>query len=174
MTIVARVPQLKPDTVILGALPHLGLDVTAKALSDRAGIRWDESDKHQPSTVAVVQLGPDEPVFALEADSNQPDAGVEVLSGPELTDGAVVRLLDALSVDDEDVVDLVTGRPYRERDRTREDMVLDIVRAQPGITVPEVADRLGTTPGGSLYRVVGRLSERGVVRKDKRELQPLL
>lgn len=61
-----------------------------------------------------------------------------------------MRLLGALSVDDEDVVDLVTGRPYRERDMTREDMVLDIVRAQPGITVTEVANRLGTTPGGSL------------------------
>lgn len=95
MTIVRGVPQLEPDTVIPGALPRLSLEVSAQELSGRAGIEWDEPDEQHPSTVAVVHLGRNEPVFALEADSNQPDAGVEVLAGSEVTDTAVLHLLAA-------------------------------------------------------------------------------
>jgi DNA primase len=53
----------------------------------------------------------------------------------------------------------------------REQQVLDLVRGRPGITVREVGKELGVDPTG-LYRVVGRLEQRGELRKKGRNLQP--
>jgi transcriptional regulator with GAF, ATPase, and Fis domain len=52
----------------------------------------------------------------------------------------------------------------------REQQVLELVGARPGITVREAGESLGVDPT-SLYRVVRRLEERGQVRKDGRSLQ---
>ena len=53
----------------------------------------------------------------------------------------------------------------------REQQVLELVRGRPGITVREVGNELGVDPTG-LYRVVGRLEQRGELRKKGRNLQP--
>jgi transposase-like protein len=49
--------------------------------------------------------------------------------------------------------------------------MLALVREHPGITVAEIAQRLGIDATG-LYRVVHRLTEAGEVRKDGRRLYP--
>jgi uncharacterized membrane protein len=53
----------------------------------------------------------------------------------------------------------------------REQQVLELVRGRPGITVREIGNELGVDPTG-LYRVVGRLEQRGELRKTGRNVQP--
>ena len=53
----------------------------------------------------------------------------------------------------------------------REQQLLELVRGRPGITVREAGNELGVDPTG-LYRVVGRLEQRGELRKKGRNLQP--
>jgi transcriptional regulator with GAF, ATPase, and Fis domain len=53
----------------------------------------------------------------------------------------------------------------------REQQVLELVRARPGITVAEAGKELGVDPTG-LYRVVHRLEQRGDVVKTGRALEP--
>ena len=70
-----------------------------------------------------------------------------------------------------------TQKPVPPRSRSnsrpgqREQQVLELVRGRPGITVREVGNELGVDPTG-LYRVVGRLEQRGELRKKGRNLQP--
>jgi hypothetical protein len=70
-----------------------------------------------------------------------------------------------------------TRKPARRGSRSnsrpgqREQQVLELVRGRPGITVREVGNELGVDPTG-LYRVVGRLEQRGELRKKGRNLQP--
>jgi hypothetical protein len=63
----------------------------------------------------------------------------------------------------------------RGRGRTapgqREEQLLMLIRERPGITVAEAGKALSVDPTG-LYRVVGRLEQRGEVRKNGRELHP--
>ena len=54
----------------------------------------------------------------------------------------------------------------------REQQMLALVRERPGITVAEVAQRLGVDATG-LYRIVRRLEERGSIRKNGRNLEPV-
>jgi transposase-like protein len=53
----------------------------------------------------------------------------------------------------------------------RQQQMLALVREHPGITVAEIAQRLGVDATG-LYRVVHRLTEAGEVQKDGRRLYP--
>ena len=60
------------------------------------------------------------------------------------------------------------GRRRRRRRRaggTASDRVLEIVRQNPGITVSEAGDRLGSTQKNYLYRVFHNLTEDGAVQK---------
>lgn len=54
----------------------------------------------------------------------------------------------------------------------REEQLLALIRERPGITVAEAGRTMSVDPTG-LYRVVGRLEQRGEVRKDGRQLQPV-
>ena len=54
----------------------------------------------------------------------------------------------------------------------RDEQLLALVRERPGITVREAGHALSIDPTG-LYRVVGRLEQRGDVRKNGRQLQPV-
>lgn len=59
-----------------------------------------------------------------------------------------------------------SGRPRRTRgDNTRAAQTVEIVRAQPGITIPELASHMGIKPN-YLYRVLPQLADEGKVRKD--------
>lgn len=53
----------------------------------------------------------------------------------------------------------------------RRDQLMEVVKAQPGITVREVGTRLGVDPT-SLYRIVHKLEQDGALRKNGRELLP--
>jgi hypothetical protein len=53
----------------------------------------------------------------------------------------------------------------------REQQLLELVRGRPGITVREAGNELGVDPTG-LYRVLGRLEQRGDLRKQGRNLNP--
>ena len=70
-----------------------------------------------------------------------------------------------------------TRKPAATRSRSnsrpgdRDQQVLELVRGRPGVTVREVGNELGLDPTG-LYRVVGRLEQRGELRKTGRNLQP--
>src|SRR4051794_7738534 len=62
------------------------------------------------------------------------------------------------------------ARPRSQaRPGERHEQLLDLVRAQPGITVREIADRLGVDPT-SLYRFVRELTADGRLVKDGRRL----
>ena len=75
-----------------------------------------------------------------------------------------------------------SGRPSQKRSAgagrataspgQRGERLLALVRERPGITVAEAGKEFGVDPT-SLYRVVKRLEERGEVRKDGPNLQPV-
>ncbi|MEO8969753.1 MAG: hypothetical protein ABI355_19110 [Solirubrobacteraceae bacterium] len=66
-------------------------------------------------------------------------------------------------------------RPGRPRGRrggnTRSNQALELVRAQPGITIPEIAESLKIEPN-YLYRVMPKLVGDGVVRRDGQGWHP--
>jgi hypothetical protein len=69
-----------------------------------------------------------------------------------------------------------TGRrPGRPRGRrggsTRANQALELVRKQPGITIPQLAEAMGIEPN-YLYRVMPRLVEEGSVKRDGQGWQP--
>jgi transposase-like protein len=68
-----------------------------------------------------------------------------------------------------------SGRAARRRQAAgpgqRQQQMLALVVEQPGITVAEIAQRLGVDATG-LYRVMHRLTDTGEVRKDGRRLYP--
>jgi predicted Rossmann fold nucleotide-binding protein DprA/Smf involved in DNA uptake len=58
------------------------------------------------------------------------------------------------------------GRPRGTRgDNTRATQAVELVRAQPGITIPELAQHMGIKPN-YLYRILPQLEEDGRVRRD--------
>jgi hypothetical protein len=58
------------------------------------------------------------------------------------------------------------GRPRGQRGgKTRSTQALDLVRNQPGITIPEIATAMKIEPN-YLYRVMPKLTSDGVVRRD--------
>ncbi len=64
------------------------------------------------------------------------------------------------------------GRAGRPRGSgTRGNQALDIVRAQPGITIPEIAEKMGIQQN-YLYRVLPGLAQDGLVEKQGRGWHP--
>jgi CRP-like cAMP-binding protein len=61
------------------------------------------------------------------------------------------------------------GRPRGSG--TRGNQALDIVRAQPGITIPEIAEKMGIQQN-YLYRVLPGLAQDGLVEKQGRGWHP--
>lgn len=69
-----------------------------------------------------------------------------------------------------------TGRrPGRPRGRsgsgTRATQALELVRSQPGITIPQIAEKMGIEPN-YLYRVMPRLLNEGQVKRDGQGWHP--
>lgn len=65
-----------------------------------------------------------------------------------------------------------TGRRGRPRGSgTRSKQALELVRARPGITIPEIADAIGIQQN-YLYRVLPALQKDGLVRKEGRGWHP--
>ena len=62
-------------------------------------------------------------------------------------------------------------RPTRRRDNTRAVQALDLVRKQPGITIPELAQAMKIQPN-YLYRVLPRLASNGEVTRDGQGWHP--
>lgn len=66
-------------------------------------------------------------------------------------------------------------RPGRPRGRrggnTRSNQALELVRSEPGITIPQIADRLGIEPN-YLYRVMPKLVSDGEIRRDGQGWHP--
>jgi hypothetical protein len=65
------------------------------------------------------------------------------------------------------------GRPRGGRggDNTRASQTVELVRAQPGITIPELADHMGIKPN-YLYRVLPQLADEGKVRRQGKGWHP--
>ncbi len=64
------------------------------------------------------------------------------------------------------------GRPRRgSGESTRATQTIELVRAQPGITIPELADHMGIKPN-YLYRVLPQLADAGKVRRDGKGWRP--
>lgn len=64
------------------------------------------------------------------------------------------------------------GRPRGRRGgNTRGNQALDLVRARPGITIPQIAEQLGIEPN-YLYRVMPKLVEEGKVKRDGQGWHP--
>ena len=58
------------------------------------------------------------------------------------------------------------GRPRgRSRGGTRANQALELVRSQPGITIPQIAEKMGIEPN-YLYRVMPRLLTDGQVKRE--------
>ncbi len=66
-----------------------------------------------------------------------------------------------------------TGRRGRPKGSgTRAKQTLELVRAQPGITIPQLAEAMGIKQN-YLYRVVPDLVKDGQIRREGRELHPV-
>lgn len=64
------------------------------------------------------------------------------------------------------------GRPRgRSRGGTRANQALELVRATPGITIPQIAEKMGIEPN-YLYRVMPRLLTDGQVKRDGQGWHP--
>ena len=64
------------------------------------------------------------------------------------------------------------GRPRgRSRGGTRANQALELVRATPGITIPQIAEKMGIEPN-YLYRVMPRLATDGQVRREGQGWHP--
>ena len=61
-----------------------------------------------------------------------------------------------------------TSRTRSTRGGTRADQALELVRQNPGITVPEIGERLGFEQKNYLYRVMHGLEAKRAVRKQGR------
>jgi len=61
-----------------------------------------------------------------------------------------------------------SGRRRRRRGGTRAEQALNAVRQQPGVTVNELADKVGIKQKNYLYRVMNSLESDGAVRKEGR------
>jgi hypothetical protein len=58
------------------------------------------------------------------------------------------------------------GRPRgRSRSGTRANQALELVQSTPGITIPQIAEKMGIEPN-YLYRVMPRLASDGQVRRE--------
>ena len=68
-----------------------------------------------------------------------------------------------------------TGRPGRPRGRsrsgTRANQALELVRSTPGITIPQIAEKMGIEPN-YLYRVMPRLATEGQVKREGQGWHP--
>lgn len=67
----------------------------------------------------------------------------------------------------------VRARPRGRRggDNTRAAQTVELVRTQPGITIPELAEHMGIKPN-YLYRVLPQLADEGKVRRDGKGWHP--
>jgi uncharacterized small protein (DUF1192 family) len=64
------------------------------------------------------------------------------------------------------------GRPRgRSRGGTRANQALELVRGTPGITIPQIAEKMGIEPN-YLYRVMPRLATEGQVKRDGQGWHP--
>jgi hypothetical protein len=64
------------------------------------------------------------------------------------------------------------GRPRgRSRSGTRASQALELVRGTPGITIPQIAEKMGIEPN-YLYRVMPRLAGDGQVRREGQGWHP--
>ena len=64
------------------------------------------------------------------------------------------------------------GRPRgRSRSGTRANQALDLVKSTPGITIPQIAEKMGIEPN-YLYRVMPRLASDGQVRREGQGWHP--
>ncbi len=64
------------------------------------------------------------------------------------------------------------GRPRGRRSGTRGTQALDLVRSQPGITIPQIAESLKIEPN-YLYRVMPKLIAEGQVRREGQGWHPV-
>lgn len=64
------------------------------------------------------------------------------------------------------------GRRGRRGGNTRANQALDLVRSQPGITIPQIAESLKIEPN-YLYRVMPKLVEDGQVKRDGQGWHPV-
>jgi hypothetical protein len=64
------------------------------------------------------------------------------------------------------------GRPRgRSRSGTRANQALELVQSTPGITIPQIAEKMGIEPN-YLYRVMPRLANEGQVRREGQGWHP--
>jgi hypothetical protein len=64
------------------------------------------------------------------------------------------------------------GRPRgRSRGGTRANQALELVQSTPGITIPQIAEKMGIEPN-YLYRVMPRLADDGQVRREGQGWHP--
>jgi hypothetical protein len=65
------------------------------------------------------------------------------------------------------------GRPRgRSRGGTRANQALELVQSTPGITIPQIAEKMGIEPN-YLYRVMPRLAENGQVKREGQGWHPV-
>jgi hypothetical protein len=100
------------------------------------------------------------------------EAASAALDGVSATAAAPVRRRPAASVNGTSR----PGRPGRPRggrggDNTRASQTVELVRTQPGITIPELADHMGIKPN-YLYRVLPQLADEGKVRRQGKGWHP--
>lgn len=184
-------------TTVENAVPIAALAATPDDPSLRA-LPWlegeDELDAFLSTVVrAVAGTAP----FVLIAYAHDPARSLMVLGDPSTVEsGELGEFLEALNIEDEQILDRIdyetrrsrssgtgatsaagrgrnrasrSGR--RRRDATRADQVFELVRKQPGITIPELAAAM-EIQSNYLYRVLPKLAREGSVTREGRGWRP--
>ena len=96
------------------------------------------------------------------------EAASAALGGVSVTSATPARRRSAPTVNG-------TGRRGRPRggrgENTRAAQTVELVRARPGVTIPELASHMGIKPN-YLYRVLPQLADEGKVRRDGKGWHP--
>ena len=99
------------------------------------------------------------------------EAASAALDGVSVIGAAPARRARAVSSNGTGAVRRGRPRGGRSGDNTRASQTVELVRAQPGITIPELAGHMGIKPN-YLYRVLPQLADEGKVRREGKGWHP--
>lgn len=131
------------------------VDSTLKEIDDRLRELGDEVSRLEAARAALVGNGGAPAAAAGRARRRSaPSATVSTATAAETQAGRGA------------------GRPRGRRAGTRATQALELVRNQPGITIPELAEEMNIEPN-YLYRVMPKLASEGQVKRDGQGWHPV-
>jgi Sigma-70, region 4 len=128
----AEVPVIEEskDTVITGGVPIAVLAIRPDELSLRSGLHWhDDQDELDALRFTVIRVADGDVPFVVLAYEHDPIGSVTVIGEPEhVADGELDKLLVALRVDRDEVVDRLDQAPIESAESL--ELVRDVAHAR--------------------------------------------